>query len=114
MKTIGGSLYIDPRFLISTLDGGEWSVSRPSRFTPRGKRLRYPLDRGPEPVWTAWRSENSGPYPDSSSDLSVTQPVASRYTDCALTETYMYIYARYSVVVKALCYKPESRGFDTR
>jgi hypothetical protein len=30
---------------------------------------------------------------------------------------YIYIYvpgARGSVVVKALCYKPEGRGFDTR
>jgi hypothetical protein len=27
---------------------------------------------------------------------------------------YLYIEARFSVVVKALCYKPEGRGFDTR
>jgi len=26
-----------PRVLISALDGGEWSASRPGRFTPRGR-----------------------------------------------------------------------------
>jgi hypothetical protein len=29
----------------SALVGSEWSASRPGRFTPRGKSLRYPLDR---------------------------------------------------------------------
>jgi hypothetical protein len=38
----------------------------------------------PEPVWTTWRSENSWPYRDSNPDLSVVQPVASRYTDCTI------------------------------
>jgi hypothetical protein len=36
----------------------------------------------PEPVW-AIRSENSWSYWDSSSDLSVVQPVVSRYIDFA-------------------------------
>jgi hypothetical protein len=27
------------------LDGGEWSASRPGRFTPQGKSPWYPLDR---------------------------------------------------------------------
>jgi hypothetical protein len=31
-------------FLTSALDGGEWSASRPGRFTP-GKSPRYPLDK---------------------------------------------------------------------
>jgi hypothetical protein len=35
----------------------------------------------PEPVWTTWRRENSWPYWDSNSVPSVTQPVASHYTD---------------------------------
>jgi hypothetical protein len=33
-------------FLTSALDSGEWSVSRPERFTPGEKSPRYPLDRG--------------------------------------------------------------------
>jgi hypothetical protein len=32
-KDIWGSGGIDPRFLTSALDGGEWSASRPCRFT---------------------------------------------------------------------------------
>jgi hypothetical protein len=35
-------------------------------------------------VWTKWRSEDSWPYHDSNSDLSVVQPVASRYTNYAM------------------------------
>jgi hypothetical protein len=31
--------------LTSALDGGEWSASRPSCFTPPGKSPWYPLDR---------------------------------------------------------------------
>jgi hypothetical protein len=34
MKTYGGSGCIAPQFLTSALDGGEWSASRPGRFTP--------------------------------------------------------------------------------
>jgi hypothetical protein len=36
------------------------------------------------PDWTAWRRENSWSYRNSNSDLSVVQPVASRYTDWAI------------------------------
>jgi hypothetical protein len=32
-------------FLTSALAGGEWSASRPGRFTPGGNNPRYPLDR---------------------------------------------------------------------
>jgi hypothetical protein len=37
----------------------------------------------PEPTWSTWRRENSWPYWDSNSDLSIVQPVATHYTDCA-------------------------------
>jgi hypothetical protein len=44
MKTYGGvDVYIHI-FLTSALAVGEWSASRPGRFTPRGKSARYPLD----------------------------------------------------------------------
>jgi hypothetical protein len=33
-----------------------------------------------------WRSENSCRYLDSNCDFSVVQPIASRYTDCAIPE----------------------------
>jgi hypothetical protein len=60
-------------------------------FTPlplyhRGKDPRYPFDRrlgGPQSR-SGQRGENSWPYRDSNSDLSVVQPVASRYTVYAI------------------------------
>jgi hypothetical protein len=42
MKTYGG---IDPPFLTSTLDGGEWSNSRPGRFTPGERAPGFSLNR---------------------------------------------------------------------
>jgi hypothetical protein len=37
MKTYWGSGGIAPRILDLALDGGEWSASRPGRFTSQGK-----------------------------------------------------------------------------
>jgi hypothetical protein len=50
-----GSGGIAPSFLTSALDGGEWSLSRPGRFTPdQDRRLGGPQSRsgscGEEPV----------------------------------------------------------------
>jgi hypothetical protein len=45
MKTCRGMEVWLHVFLTSALDGGEWSVSRPCRFTPRETGPRYPLDR---------------------------------------------------------------------
>jgi hypothetical protein len=42
MKTYGGVDVHIHIFLTSALVGGEWSASRPCRFTP-GKSPRYPL-----------------------------------------------------------------------
>jgi hypothetical protein len=36
-----------------------------------------------------WRSENSCPHRDSSSDPLIVQPVDSRYTDCAIPNDYI-------------------------
>jgi hypothetical protein len=35
MKAYSGSGVTAPRIVNSALDGGEWSASRPSRFTPK-------------------------------------------------------------------------------
>jgi hypothetical protein len=37
-----------------------------------------------------WRRENSWPYRELNSDTSVVQPVASRYTDCAITAPVLF------------------------
>jgi hypothetical protein len=69
--------------LTSTLTGGEWSASRPGRFTPG--------ETAPGTDWMGgWKDPRVGlddvekrkflTYPDSNSDPSVVQPVASRYT----------------------------------
>jgi hypothetical protein len=49
---------------------------------PRGKNTRYPLARSLRGSQNRF-AENSWPYRDSNSDLSVVQPVACRYTDWA-------------------------------
>jgi hypothetical protein len=74
MRAYGG---VDAKihiFLTSALAEGEWSASRPGCFitgeTASGNH------------WTGGR-ENCWPYSDSKSNLSVVQPLACRYADCA-------------------------------
>jgi hypothetical protein len=81
MKAYGGVYVQIHIFLTSALVGGEWSASRPGRFTPS---THWEAGWAPEPVWKTWRRKNSWPYRDWNSDLSVVQPVASRYTDYAI------------------------------
>jgi hypothetical protein len=78
-EDVWGSGGIVPPFLISTLVGGEWSASRPGRYT-YGERALGAL----EPVWTTWRGEKSCPYQDWKSDPSAIQRVASRCTGRAI------------------------------
>jgi hypothetical protein len=83
MKTYGKVKVQLHAYLTSTLDEGEWSVSRPGRFTPREKASStHSKGAGlaPEPILTVWRKvsfscKDSNPY------SSVVQPVADRYTD---------------------------------
>jgi hypothetical protein len=42
---VGEWKYSSTHSLTSALDEGEWSASRPGRFTPQGKSVWYPLDR---------------------------------------------------------------------
>jgi hypothetical protein len=46
--------------------------------------------------------------------LQVTNINNKPSTDSHKKNTTLYMGARGSVVVKALCYKPEGRGFETR
>jgi hypothetical protein len=67
-------------FLTSALAGGEWSASRPGRFThgeiALDRTLGGPLDDVEKRKFLIYRDWNSDP--------SVVQPVASRYTECAI------------------------------
>jgi hypothetical protein len=66
----GVNVYIHV-FLTSALAGGEWSASRAGRFTP-GERARGTL----EPTGTQTPTS------------SVVQPVASRYTEYAVSAPF--------------------------
>jgi hypothetical protein len=85
---MGEWLYRSMFFFTSAMVLGEWSASRPGRFT-RGKEqqdIRW-IGDWMEP-WTClddMKKENSWPYRGSSFDFSVIQPVSSRYADCALS-----------------------------
>jgi hypothetical protein len=86
-EDVWGSGCINPH-LLDLGTSWRWVVS----FTPRPL---YPREKAPVPigweaawapkqVWKTWRRENSWHYRDSNSDLSVVQPVASRYTHYAI------------------------------
>jgi hypothetical protein len=83
MKAYGGVNVLIHNSLTSALDGGEWSVSGPYALPPE-KEPPVPIGQEvgwtPEPVWTTWRSNNSWPYRDSNTNLSVVQPVTSHTT----------------------------------
>jgi hypothetical protein len=72
---------IAPPFLTSALEGGEWSASRPGRFTPREIVTSAHWIWGwwaPEPVWTLWRREESYPCRESNPGRPA---IARRYTE---------------------------------
>jgi hypothetical protein len=57
MKAYWGSGGMTTHSLTSALDGGEWSASRPGRFTPGEKPLvtiGYEAGWNSEPSWTRW------------------------------------------------------------
>jgi hypothetical protein len=106
MKAYGGVDVQTHIFFISALAGGEWSASRPDRFTP-GKRA-------PSTHWIGgWVDPRAG-LDDLEKrkflilpGLVAVQPVASRYTDYATP-------APVAQLIEALCYKPEGRGFESQ
>jgi hypothetical protein len=78
-------------FLTSAVAGGEWSASRPGRFTPRGKSPQYPLDRrlgGPQGRSGLRGEEKILDSPGTRTPTSsVVQPVANRYNDYSIPAT---------------------------
>jgi hypothetical protein len=80
--------------LASALDGGEWSASRPGRFTPR--------ERAPGTHWIGcWvgpravldavvKREIPNTRRESNPRTPIVQPVAQRYTDWAITALKVY------------------------
>jgi hypothetical protein len=86
----------------------------PRPLYPQGKSPRYPLYRrlgGPQSQ-SGRRGEKSFPYRDSNFDLSAVQPVASRYTDCAIPNLNYLNFTIYCVglvprIRRSQCYKNE-------
>jgi hypothetical protein len=81
--------YSSTHSLTSALDGGEWSASRPSRFTPRE---RAPCTHwigdwvGPRAVLEAVvKRKIPSPRRESNPTTPIVQPAAQRYTDWAIT-----------------------------
>jgi hypothetical protein len=86
---LGEWRYSSTHSLTTALDGGEWSASRPGRFTPR--------DIAPGTHWKGgWigpravpvavvKRKISSPRRESNHRTPIVQPVARRYTDWAIT-----------------------------
>jgi hypothetical protein len=89
MKTYWGVEVQLHAFLTSALDEGEWSVSRPGRFTPRGRAPNTPWIGdcvGPRAVLgTVVKRNIPSPRRESKPRTPIVQPVAQRYTDWAIT-----------------------------
>jgi hypothetical protein len=65
-------------YLASALDGGEWSTSRPGRFTPRERTPGTPFDRrlgGPQSR-SGRGGEEKNSQPLSGLEPTIIQPVA--------------------------------------
>jgi hypothetical protein len=85
MKAYWEWRYSSTHSLTSALDGGDWSASRPGRFTLR--------ERVPGTHWiggwmdprsvldTVVKRKISSPRQESNSRTPIVQPVAQRYTD---------------------------------
>jgi hypothetical protein len=72
--------------LTSALDGGEWSASRPGRFTPReGAPGTHWIGDCVGPRAVLVRRKIPSPRRESKPRTPIVQPVAQRYTDWAIT-----------------------------
>jgi hypothetical protein len=82
---LGEWRYSSTHSLTSTLHGGEWSASRPARFTPRERALGIHWIGGwvgPGAVLDAVMKRKIPILRgESNSDHPIVQPVGSRYTD---------------------------------
>jgi hypothetical protein len=85
MKAYWGWRYSSDHSATSAVDGGEWSASRPSHFTPRERAPGIRWIGG----WVGFRAvlgavvkkKNPNPRQKSKPRTSIVQPVAYRYTD---------------------------------
>jgi hypothetical protein len=122
MKMYGEGMYIAMYvFLASAIDGEDWSASRHEERSPHTKLIggclgpRIGLDdlEREGTFCTYWDSNCNPPVVHSLSQSNISLQSRS----ACFTWIYSFIktiYARGSVVFKALCYKPEGRGLETQ
>jgi hypothetical protein len=84
-RHMGERRYSSYSYVTSTVDGGEWSASRPGRALPPEKKNPVPIGQeagwAPEPVWTQRLEEkSSAPVGDRT---PIFHPVVRHYTACA-------------------------------
>jgi hypothetical protein len=92
---------------------GEWSAARPCRCLPPGVRALGTDWRGgwvdltAGPVWTIWASLKFFILGTRTPNLSVVQPVGSRYTDCAtvahISHRVVTILSRNNTKINKVC-----------
>jgi hypothetical protein len=95
MKAYWGSKGIAPLILILALDGGEWSASRPGRFTPRKRAPGTHWIGGwvdPRAVLDAVvKRKIPTPRRESNPRTPIVHPVAQRYTDWGIPAVQFHL-----------------------
>jgi hypothetical protein len=112
---LGEWRYSSTHSLTSALDGGEWSISRPSRFTPR-ERVRGTHWIGwvrPRTVLDAVVKKIPSPGRESNPRTPIVQSVSQRYTDWAITALDVYTEHVYYIVFRILQYMIASVTFTS-
>jgi hypothetical protein len=114
---LGEWMYSSTHSLTSALNGGEWSASRPCRFTPKERATGTHWIGGwvgPRAVLDAVvKRKIPSPRRESNSKTPIVQPVAQHYTDWAITaliSTMRHIYKKtLSLVLKEVAFVLENQ-----
>jgi hypothetical protein len=110
---LGEWKYSSAHSLTSALDGGEWSASRPCRFTPSERALGTHWIGswvGPRVVLDAVvKRKIPSPCRESNLRTPIVQPVAQRYTDWAITAVTWTVYTKIKFARQISIYIPNAR-----
>jgi hypothetical protein len=103
-RCLGGEQYTAYSFSTSSVDGSEWSASRPGRALTQGNGPPVPIvqevEWAPELVWTQRLEEKSfRPCRGSNLDRPVVQPVARHYNDWATRLTHTWVIGHTIIIV---------------
>ena len=101
-------MYSSTLSLTLVLNGGEWTTPLPGHFTPGKDPVPIVQEAGwaPGPSGRVWKIS-----PPQQFDSRTVQPVASRYTDCAIVYGNIYIYI---YIVQCRWYNDLATGLAVR